>query len=396
MSFNEKFRGQTNSIILFILKDGDRHTDELKEIIDTTFSEVKIGTLYSIIARMKTQGQISEYRASSNDGSRRKYYKITNKGLKEFDSQFAYLFEGYTLPKKEEVSKTSYPIESEIENDEFLNYIKKAEDFEPIEIDFSEIEKKPEEKIVIEEKNQEIIDTIPYLYEEESKSQEKGEDFDSLISSNYEYKSVLEKLFPKPQEKVEETVKFEDVKVEFNAPVEESEIKINSLDAIYELSEQENIKIRTSNDTNRYQGTKILANKLKFHSAILLTIISALEYLLLAFVFYNVVQFNATTLLRIVIIFASFVVFNGTIYILKPNHSVKDLPKFINSIEIAIVLALSVIIISICVASINSIDIYDINSVFNNILLPSVLAINIPIYVALNHFLSKVDFYQTV
>ena len=55
MDFNESVRRSTNSIILFILKNGDRHTDELKEIIDETFDSVKIGTLYSIIARMKAQ-----------------------------------------------------------------------------------------------------------------------------------------------------------------------------------------------------------------------------------------------------------------------------------------------------------------------------------------------------
>ena len=105
MSFNENLRGQTNSIILFILNSGDRHTDELKEIIDEKFSTVKIGTLYSVIARMKTQGQITEYRASSSDGSRRKYYKITEAGKKLYFDEYYEMFEGITLPEKQDVEK---------------------------------------------------------------------------------------------------------------------------------------------------------------------------------------------------------------------------------------------------------------------------------------------------
>ena len=34
MESNEKFRGQTDGIILFILSKGERHADELKIIID--------------------------------------------------------------------------------------------------------------------------------------------------------------------------------------------------------------------------------------------------------------------------------------------------------------------------------------------------------------------------
>ena len=78
MESNEKFRGQTDGIILFILSKGERHADELKVIIDEYFAGVKIGTLYSIIARLKTQNLISEYRASSINGSRRKYFKLTD------------------------------------------------------------------------------------------------------------------------------------------------------------------------------------------------------------------------------------------------------------------------------------------------------------------------------
>ena len=86
MGNHEILKGQTDGIILFILSKSNRHTDELKQIIDEKFSTVKIGTLYSVITRLKTQKLISEYRASSLDGSRRKYYQLTDYDINEINN----------------------------------------------------------------------------------------------------------------------------------------------------------------------------------------------------------------------------------------------------------------------------------------------------------------------
>ncbi len=403
MNFNEKFRGQTNSIILYVLKGGDRHTDELKEIIDDKFSEVKIGTLYSIIARMKTQGQITEYRASSSDGSRRKYYKITEKGINLFNEEYADLFEGYEIPVKEvPIVNKNDDVEVDETEELYLKYIRKAESSITGDIDFSSIE--PENTQVIKEETEEITENEinPTIIEQSENESPKKIDYDNVISSEYEYKSVLSKLFPKSHEEDYYDYDFNIYNQEINnqpeiQPDAHTEIVPDkNLDGLYELSEKENIKIRTSGDTNRYQGTKILANKLRLHSSLIITLIAVIEYLLLTFIFSGSVKFSGSHLLRIALIFGTFTLLNLIIYILKYNHSVKDLPKFINSIEIAIVLSISVIIISICIASINSIDIYNFEKIFEFILMPSVMSINIPLYVALNHFLSKLEFYQTV
>jgi heme/copper-type cytochrome/quinol oxidase subunit 2 len=108
------------------------------------------------------------------------------------------------------------------------------------------------------------------------------------------------------------------------------------------------------------------------------------------------VEFNSKALLTIGIIFGALVVITGVIYVIKHSQSVKDLPKFINSLEIAIVLTISIIIISICIASIGGIDIYNFNDVYYSIIVPSIMACNIPLYVATVHFLSKLDFYQAI
>lgn len=414
MNFNENLRGQTNSIILFILLNGDRHTDELKELIDENFSTVKIGTLYSIISRMKTQGQITEYRASSNDGSRRKYYKITELGKKLFLDEYFELFEGVKLIEKEQPESIEEKIEPEIvdENEElYLKYIKKAETADAYgDIDFSNVivdnnEPAPKEEPKVQEDISEIVDNSPIFNEDNEVQEEKGVDYDSVVSSNYEYKSVLNKLFPKSSAYSDENY-FQDYAYTDSSSLKEPETETENsqpilntqqtFDTIYDLSEKENIKIRTSVDTNRYQGTKILANKVRFHSAIILLVLSVLEYLLTSFIFASSVTFSGSTLLRIAIIFGAFAVVMGVIYAVKYNHTVKDLPKFINSIELAIIVTIGTVIITLCIASISGINMYKFNEVYNAILLPSIMSCNLPIYVAIVHFLSKLDFYQTV
>lgn len=408
MNFNENLRGQTNSIILFILLNGDRHTDELKEIIDENFSTVKIGTLYSIISRMKSQGQITEYRASSSDGSRRKYYKITDLGKKLFFAEYYSLFDGITLPEKEEkIEEETKPVEDVIDENEelYLKYIKKAETADAYgDIDFSSVtvEEPKENKIEITPTTQ--IEEPSFDISVDDVVEEKGIDYDSVVSSEYEYKSVLNKLFPKSN--AFETQYYDDYAYTKSNPIIEETFEsvkpekfvqeTSSFDTIYDLSEKENIKIRTSVDTNRYQGTKILVNKLRFHSAIITLLLAVLEYLLTTLIFAGSVTFDGATLLRISVIFGSFAVVMGIIYALKYNNTVKDLPKFINSIELAIIITIGTIIISLCIASINGINMYDFNQVYTSILIPSIMSVNLPLFVAIVHFLSKLDYYQTV
>lgn len=415
MNFNENLRGQTNAIILFILLSGDRHTDELKEIIDNKFSEVKIGTLYSIVARMKTQGYITEYRASSSDGSRRKFYKITESGVNCYESEFAHLFNNVAPIENKKEVKLDEPQVEYNENNEteelYLKYVKKAETIDEFgDIDFStiKIEEQTDNNQKIFTEEQPKYDATPLFIEDDVPNPPKLEvDYDSVVGSNYEYKSVLNKLFPKANEFInysdyeeykEQTSEQASQTIELENQIEEAitSKRTASFDSLYDVCERENIKIKTSFDTNRYQGTKILANKLKFHSSVLVLLLAIVEYFILNVILSASVNFDSKILGTILIIFGSFSVLMGLIYLLKHNHTVKDLPKFINSIEIAIILAISIIIISVCIASINSIDLYNFNDIFNSILLPSVLAINIPIYVTIVHFLSKLDFYQTV
>lgn len=86
---SEIFRGHLDTIILLSLVNEDKHTnqirDEIEERSDGKF-ELKQGTFYSCLQRIVKQGYVTEYRATSpDDGVRRKFYQLTEKGKSYID-----------------------------------------------------------------------------------------------------------------------------------------------------------------------------------------------------------------------------------------------------------------------------------------------------------------------
>ena len=225
---NNEFRGMNDGIILYVLKSGDRHTDELKEIINSLFFEIKVGTLYSVITRLKNQKYIDEYRSSS-DGSRRKFFTITKSGSEFFEKEYSEKF--IYAPQIEErlvkvieepvIKEPKQPKDKKV--DEYEDYVKSVQNNDYVEtineIDFSKItdfenfnlneapatnvenDVKEEVREVFVEEPVEIKPSVnPYMpiYNNTDVEQPKPEiDYDSVNNTSFEYKSVLNDLFPK-------------------------------------------------------------------------------------------------------------------------------------------------------------------------------------------------------
>lgn len=80
-------RGNTDTIILNVLRQGDSYGYEIyKTIIELSGNqyELKEATLYTAFRRMEQEGYISSYWGDETQGGRRKYYRISNKGLEGY------------------------------------------------------------------------------------------------------------------------------------------------------------------------------------------------------------------------------------------------------------------------------------------------------------------------
>lgn len=79
----ELLKGSTSIMILSMLERKDMYgyqiMQELKMLSDNTF-ELKEGTLYPLLHSLANNGAIECYWFDTEDGRRRKYYKITEAG----------------------------------------------------------------------------------------------------------------------------------------------------------------------------------------------------------------------------------------------------------------------------------------------------------------------------
>lgn len=80
---NDLIRGHTETIILNILRQGDRYGYEIyKKIIALSGHkyELKEATLYTAFRRLEQDELITSYWGDESQGGRRKYYRITTRG----------------------------------------------------------------------------------------------------------------------------------------------------------------------------------------------------------------------------------------------------------------------------------------------------------------------------
>jgi PadR family transcriptional regulator PadR len=76
-------RGHTDTIVLGVLRPGDRYGFEIyKAIREATGGdhEIKEATLYATYRRLEKDGLVESYWGDETQGGRRKYYRITDAG----------------------------------------------------------------------------------------------------------------------------------------------------------------------------------------------------------------------------------------------------------------------------------------------------------------------------
>lgn len=81
---SDVIRGYNDTMILYLLLEKPSYGYEISKNIKAISEEkyiIKETTLYSAFTRMESNGYISSYSQEAENGKRRTYYKITDKGL---------------------------------------------------------------------------------------------------------------------------------------------------------------------------------------------------------------------------------------------------------------------------------------------------------------------------
>ena len=84
---SDVIRGYNDTIILYLLKQGDSYGYEISKMIDRMTGGdylIKETTLYSAFARLQKKDFIVPYHGEETNGRKRTYYKITDLGLQYY------------------------------------------------------------------------------------------------------------------------------------------------------------------------------------------------------------------------------------------------------------------------------------------------------------------------
>ena len=106
--------------------------------------------------------------------------------------------------------------------------------------------------------------------------------------------------------------------------------------------------------------------------------------------------FKLPTFLGITLVFGLVFVVLLLTYLINPNLQVKSLPKFINVIEIALIITIATVIISFSIAAIIEIDFNSTSALFYSIILPCVISLNLPLFTIITYILSKTEHFETL
>ena len=86
---SDLLRGHTDTIILKFLTDGDKYGYEITKLVYELSNheyELKEATMYSSLKRLENDGHIISYWGDETQGGRRKYYRITTGGRKQYEN----------------------------------------------------------------------------------------------------------------------------------------------------------------------------------------------------------------------------------------------------------------------------------------------------------------------
>ncbi len=156
---------------------------------------------------------------------------------------------------------------------------------------------------------------------------------------------------------------------------------------LYNMAKREGFKIKASYNTNKYNGDKVLVNKLNFHSSLIWYLVLFVEMLIMNLTLSRIVNWSSSAKLILVFSTAVFPVVCFVIYNINKTKTAKELASFKDVIEIALIITFQITIIILCVALFASVDFGDIIEVTSFVLIPFIFALNIPIYFMIKYAL---------
>ena len=238
---SDMIRGHIDTIIMLSLVAKDKDSNEIRNDIESKSEnkyQIKQGTFYSAMQRLVKQDLISEYRSSSIDGIRRKYYKLTDGGKKFLDKnrdEWNYskeLIDNLTDSKTQIAEETINP-PARSEMDLLKDQISEKDDFK------LKIENNNESDSYLDKLGEEVLGELKFA--ESADAEKKHNDCEKVSAESETESNLIEekKLNSVTNTKTEpqEELKFFD----FNSGKIVSENELNKNSEISDAENEDNV-----------------------------------------------------------------------------------------------------------------------------------------------------------
>lgn len=428
---SDLIRGHIDTIILHTLLDGDKYAQQIIDSVELKSEkqyQLNQATLYSSLKRLESGGFVKSYWFDS-EGGRRKYIKITEKGVNfvnenltnwSFSRAIIDKLIDYDAPDQKQFKPVSI---IKTTNKPYQKPVEKSVSDAPTQNAIEQTASTVNKNNVINEitKQQEIRNDIKYtpvgnsVHSETNFIDKKEEDvkeinFRAILSGLIKATAVTEqpeqqmsKQELKPNISADEPapITIQPVQLKFNETISDENVikremknyggKIDFSDLVNN-SEKEGIKVRVSSKNAATPKGKIYENKLRFFSVLLMCFFAVLEF----FTIFSTDGSNILSAAFTVVFFSLlgiFLILSGIIYAKKPN---KTLPKQLTSERIVTcaIVVFNALLITFALNFLLNVDFENKTVLYNYLVLPSVISIDCLLYFIVEYFLSKISLFK--
>lgn len=435
---SDLIRGHIDTIILHTLLDGDKHAQQIIDTVEEKSNkqyQLNQATLYSSLKRLESSGYVKSYWFDS-EGGRRKYIKITDKGIAFVNENLSnWSFSRAIIDKlinyEEAVQNNAVVLNNNKTNDlprqegiqkassqQKIVFIRQDNDKSTFPASYKSVseENKPQqqetEQTNVKKNNVEYVSVAKLERNEKDYNEQKNEEdvkeinFRTILSGliqasateNQEIKALQKEELKPNVEAVPEPVSKQ---LKFNETISDENVikremknyggKIDFSDIVLNV-EKEGFKVRVSAKNSSKPQGKVYSNKLLFFSSLLIFIFTVAEYFLLSSsVQGELLSSNVAVIFGVAA--AAFPITSGIIY---ARNARKTISKCVGGEKLLTggIIVFNLLLISFALNFILGVDLYDKLKLTRYLLLPCVVSMDILLFFIIEFVFSRLSFFK--
>lgn len=427
---SDLIRGHIDTIILHTLLDGDKYAQQIIDTVEEKSNnqyQLNQATLYSSLKRLELSDYVKSYWFDS-DGGRRKYIKITDKGITFVNKNLSnWSFSRAIIDKLIDYKdctqtaiindkSTDEPKNSDAQREVRQNivFVQQNDKQNISEKSINKVNEQSENFFKKSLKQQNAVEYTPVAKTERNVRDFNDKNDEDVTEINF--RTILSGLIQASEAENKEikSLQKEELKPNVDTIQEQSQKQIKFTETISDesvikremknyggkidfsdvaaVAEKEGFKVRVSAKNSSKPQGKVYSNKLFFFSSLLIFIVTAAEYFILS----RSVQkplFSPEVTILFAVLAIIFPITSGIIYC---KNSRKTIPKHVGGDKLVTsgIVVFNLLLISFAINFILGVDLYDKEKLVRYLLFPCAVSVNILLFFVIEFIFSRTTFFK--